>query len=42
VVNLDSVENVSPGTLVERPGRLSHERVGQVCAALRVATSCEA
>jgi mRNA interferase MazF len=41
VVNLDSVENVSLGTLVERLGRLSDERMRQVCAALRVATACD-
>jgi mRNA interferase MazF len=42
VVNLDSVENVSLGTLVERLGRLSDERMRQVCEALAVAVACEA
>lgn len=41
VVNLDSVESVSLGTLVERLGRLSDERMGQICGALEVATGCE-
>src|SRR6185437_10060263 len=34
VVNLDSVESVSLGTLVERLGRLSDERMRQICEAL--------
>jgi len=42
VVNLDSVESVSLGTLVERLGRLSDERMQQVCSALEVAVACEA
>jgi mRNA interferase MazF len=41
VVNLDSVESVSVGTLVERLGRLSDERMRQVCEALEIAVSCE-
>lgn len=40
-VNLDSVESVSIATLVQRMGRLSDERVRQICAALAVAVSCE-
>ncbi len=40
-VNLDSVESVSPGTLVERMGRLSDVRMRDVCAALAVAVACE-
>ena len=40
-VNLDSVESVSVGTLVERLGRLSDPRMRQVCAALEVAVACE-
>ena len=40
-VNLDSVESVSVGTLVERLGRLSDRRMGQVCAALEVAVACD-
>jgi mRNA interferase MazF len=42
VVNLDSVESVSPGTLVERLGRLSDERMRQICEALEIAVACEA
>ncbi|MGZ8640449.1 MAG: type II toxin-antitoxin system PemK/MazF family toxin [Actinomycetota bacterium] len=41
VVNLDSVESVSVGTLVERLGRLSDERMRQVCKALEMAVGCE-
>jgi len=40
VVNLDSVESVSVGVLVERLGRLSDDRMDQVCAALEVAVAC--
>ena len=39
-VNLDSVENVSLAALVERLGRLSDERMREVCAALEVAVDC--
>lgn len=39
-VNLDSVESVSVGVLVERLGRLSDDRMSQVCAALAVAVAC--
>jgi mRNA interferase MazF len=42
VVNLDSVESVSLETLVERLGRLSDERMRQICEALEVAVACEA
>ncbi len=41
VVNLDSVESVSIGTLVERLGRLSDRRMRQICEALEVAVGCE-
>lgn len=41
VVNLDSVESVSLATLVERLGRLSDERMLQICEALDVAVACE-
>jgi len=41
-VNLDSVESVSLGTLVERLGRLSDQRMRQICSALEVAVACEA
>lgn len=39
-VNLDSIESVSIGTLTERLGRLSDERMRQVCEALTVAVNC--
>lgn len=39
-VNLDSVESVSVGALVERIGTLSGTRMQQICAALIVATDC--
>lgn len=41
VVNLDSVESVSLGTLVDRLGRLSDERMRQICSALEVAVACD-
>ena len=40
-VNLDSVESVSIRTLVERLGRLSDQRMYEVCRALAVAIDCE-
>ncbi|MGQ0467159.1 MAG: type II toxin-antitoxin system PemK/MazF family toxin, partial [Sporichthyaceae bacterium] len=39
-VNLDSVESVSLGVLVERIGRLSDLRMRQICTALAVAVDC--
>lgn len=39
-VNLDSVESVALGTLVERLGRLSDERMRQICQALDIAVAC--
>jgi mRNA interferase MazF len=39
--NLDSVESVSTGVLVERLGRLSDDRMHQLCAALEVAVGCD-
>lgn len=39
-VNLDSVESVSVGVLVDRLGRLSDKRMREVCAALSVAVDC--
>lgn len=39
-VNLDSVESVSNAVLVERIGRLSDDRMREVCAALEVAVDC--
>jgi mRNA interferase MazF len=41
-VNLDSVEYVSVASLVERLGRLSDDRMRQVCAALAIAVDCDA
>lgn len=41
VASLDSVESVSLGLLVERLGRLSDERMRDVCAALEVAVGCD-
>ncbi len=40
-VNLDSVESVSLGVLVDRLGRLSSDRMRQVCSALAVAVDCQ-
>lgn len=39
-INLDSVESVSVAVLVERLGRLSDDRMREVCAALEVAVDC--
>jgi mRNA interferase MazF len=39
-INLDSVESVSLAVLVERLGRLSDDRMREVCAALDVAVEC--
>jgi mRNA interferase MazF len=39
-INLDSVESVSTAVLVERLGRLSDDRMRQVCAALECAVDC--
>jgi mRNA interferase MazF len=41
VVNLDSVESVSVGVLVERLGRLSDDRMRQICAGLEIAVDCQ-
>jgi mRNA interferase MazF len=41
-VNLDSVENVSVAVLVDRLGRLSGERMRQICSALAAAVDCDA
>jgi mRNA interferase MazF len=40
-VNLDSLENVSTASLVDRIGRLSDERLRAICQALAVATGCD-
>ena len=39
-VNLDSIESVSIGALTERLGRLSDDRMRQICAAMSVAVDC--
>ena len=39
-MNLDSVENVPVGALSERLGRLSDDRMREVCSALAVAVDC--
>jgi mRNA interferase MazF len=39
-VNLDSVESVPIAVLVDRLGRLSDDRMREVCAALSVAVDC--
>ena len=41
-MNLDLVESVSLGVLVERLGRLADTRMVEVCAALEVAVACAA
>jgi mRNA interferase MazF len=40
VVNLDSVESVAVGLLIARIGRLSDQRMREICNALSVATAC--
>jgi mRNA interferase MazF len=40
VVSLDSVQNIPVGVLVERLGRLSDDRMRQICAALGAAVDC--
>ena len=40
-VNLDSVDNTPVALLVQRLGRLSDERMRQICAALEVAVACD-
>ena len=39
-VNLDSIESVSVGTLTQRMGRLSDDRMRQICAAFNIAMDC--
>jgi len=41
VVNLDSIESVSVGALVDRLGRLSDARMRQICEALEIAVGCD-
>ena len=40
-VNLDSLDNTPVALLVQRLGRLSDERMRQICAALGVAVACD-
>jgi mRNA interferase MazF len=40
VANLDSVESVSIGVLVDRIGRLSDHRMREICDAIEVAVDC--
>jgi mRNA interferase MazF len=40
-VNLDSTDNTPAALLVRRLGRLSDERLRQICAALEVAVGCD-
>ena len=40
-VNLDTVESVPVAILVDRLGRLSDERMRQICSALAVAVACD-
>jgi mRNA interferase MazF len=40
-VNLDSVESVSTGVLVERLGRLADGRLREICRALAIAVDCQ-
>lgn len=40
VLNLDSIESVSIAMLVQRLGRLSDDRMREVCAALEIAVDC--
>jgi len=39
-VNMDSVESVTLGVLVERLGRLADARMREICLALAVAVDC--
>jgi len=39
--NLDTVESVAVAALTERLGRLSDQRMREICAALEVATGCD-
>lgn len=41
-MNLDSVESVSVGVLVDRLGTLGAQRMRDICAALEVAVDCGA
>lgn len=39
-VSLDSIQNVAVGRLTERLGRLSHDRMREICEAVKVAIAC--
>ncbi len=39
-VNLDSMESVSVGVLIDRIGRLSDARMSEICEALAIAVDC--
>ena len=39
--NLDTVESVATAALTERLGRLSDQRMREICVALEVATGCD-
>lgn len=41
VINLDSLESADLADLVQRMGRLSYDRMQEVCAALEVAVGCD-
>lgn len=41
-VNLDSIQNVAVAALTERLGRLSDERMREICAAVEIAVGCDA
>jgi mRNA interferase MazF len=41
VVNLDSIESIALGVLIERIGRLADIRMRQLCEALEVAVDCD-
>ena len=40
-MNLDSIESVSVGVLIERIGILGIERMHQICRAIAIAVDCE-
>ena len=40
-VSLDSVESISVAALVQRVGRLSDQRMREICGALGVAVDCD-
>ena len=40
-INLDSLENVGIGLLIDRIGQLSDERMREVCSAIDFAVGCE-